>query len=265
MNSFRSIRNALEYEVKRQLAEWQEHRRTLEEAGKTTRGYDESRGITVLQRSKEEAADYRYFPEPDLRPISIPRAYVDALKARVGELPSEKRARFVDTYGVSEVDAIALTSSQALGDYFEAAASGYDDPRRVVNWIQSEVKKYLNANNIEIESLKVAPDELRELLLSIDNGAISGKIAKDVFVEMAESGESAAAIIERRGLKQISDQGELEGIVQGVIDENPSTADDYRAGKAQALKYLMGQVMKATRGKANPQLADQMLRDKLGS
>jgi len=264
MNSFRSIRSALAYEAKRQLADWSEHRTTLEEAGKSTRGWDESRGVTVLQRSKEEAADYRYFPEPDLRPISISRSYVEDLKAHVGELPADKRTRFIESYGVSELDAVNLTSSRALGDYFEAVVAGYDDPSRVVNWLQSEVKKYLNAAGIGVEELRVAPTELQALLRAVDDGEISGKIAKDVFVEMADSGDGAAEIIERRGLKQISDEGELESIVKSVIAEHASSAEDYRAGKSQALKFLMGQVMKATRGKANPQLANRMLRDLLG-
>lgn len=265
MNSFRSIRAALAYEVKRQLAAWEEERLTLKEAGKSTRGFDEKRGITVLQRSKEDAADYRYFPEPDLRPIEVPESYVETLASRVGELPTARRARFLSDLGLQEHDVESLVESKPLADFFESAASGYAEPQRIANWMLSEVKKYLNAAGIGIEALAVTPDALRELLETVDAGTISGKIAKDVFVEMAESGASAGEIIERRGLSQISDTGELESIVARVLEEHPESADDFRNGKEQALKFLMGQVMKASRGKANPQLAQSLLREQLGS
>ncbi len=263
MNSFRSIRNALQYEVKRQLSEWKAHRRTLEAEGKSTRGYVDAKGITVLQRSKEESADYRYFPEPDLKPIAIPREYVESLRKRVGELPAEKRLRFLETYHIPERDAFQLAVSPALADYFEATVAEYANPRRAANWLLSEVLKYMNATGTTVPALRVEPDALRELLLAVDAGEVSGKTAKEVFVEMAETGERAGAIIERRGLKQISNESELEEIVKRIIAENESSADDFRAGKSRALKFLMGQVMKATRGKANPQLADRILRDHL--
>ena len=263
MNSFRSIRNAINYEVKRQLAEWEEERHTLEEYGKTTRGYDESRGITVLQRSKEEAADYRYFPEPDLKPVRIDPEYVDELKREVGELPTERRERYAGQFGLTERDAHSLSSSPALCDYFESAAAGYGEPKKIANWLLSDVKKYLNANDIEIPDLKVTPEALRELVIEIDEGSISGKIAKDVFVEMADSGNSAAEIIAKKGMRQISDESELVEIVTAVVDEHPDSVDDFKSGKEKAIKFLMGQVMKASRGKANPQLAMKLLRERL--
>ena len=263
MNSFRAMRAALQYEVKRQLAEWREHRVTLQDAGKSTRGFDENRGVTVLQRSKEEEADYRYFPEPDLKAISIPDSMVAGLRERVGELPAAKRTRFAEEYRLNETDAAVLAESRAFAEYFEAAVTGYPNPRAMANWLFSEVKKYLNAKQIDIGELEVSPESLRSLLEKIDSGEISGKIAKDVFERMAESGETPEVIVERRGLAQISDEGELQTLIERIVTENPDSADDYRAGKEKALKYLMGQVMKNTKGKANPRLADKILRETL--
>lgn len=264
MNSFRSIRAALAYEAKRQVVEWREHRITLAEGGKTTRGFDESRGVTVLQRSKEEAADYRYFPEPDLKAIEVSDELIAMLKLRVGELPADKRKRFADEFGIGEQDALVLTESKALAEYFEEAADGYHEPQKIANWLLSEVKKYLNAEQIGIDELRVSPDDLRSLMTIVDSGKISGKIAKDVFVEMAGSGDGPEVIIERLGLSQISNEDELETLIVKIVEDNPSSVDDYRAGKQKALGFLMGQIMKASHGKANPQLANRLLRDVLG-
>ena len=265
MNSFRSIRAALEYEEKRQLAAWEEERVTLSEAGKTTRGFDEAKGVTLLHRSKEEAADYRYFPEPDLRPISVPESYVAELRGKIGELPEAKRTRFVEQYDLPEQVAANLASSLELSNYFESAQAGLADPKRVANWLLADVKKYTNANSIHITELRVTPEAMRDLLLSVERGEISGKIAKEVFVEMADTGDTAGTIVERRGLSQVSDQDELLSVVDSVLAEHAAIADEYRAGKQNALKFLMGQLMKATRGKANPRLADELLRRKLDS
>ena len=278
MNSFRSIRNALTYEVKRQLREWKEKRLTLAQVGKTTRGFDEERGVTVLQREKEEASDYRYFPEPDLKPISISSNYVGKLRQRVGELPAKIRARYVHDYGISERDAGNLTSSKAVCAFFDDVLSGADrsvatasatasargtqavDPKKAANWILTEVKKYLNANGIEMNEINTTPAHVRELLLLVDSGRISGKIAKEVFVEMADTGEQAGGIVKQRGLEQVADESAIEGIIIEVVGENPSSADDYRNGKGKAIGFLMGQVMKKTHGKANPQIAMKILR-----
>lgn len=263
MNSFRSIRNALDYEVKRQVREWEESRLLLQDVGKTTRGYVEEKGITVLQRAKEEASDYRYFPEPDLKPIFLSREYVERLKERVGELPAERRRRYIEEYGITEQDALNLTASGDLSDYFETAASGYPDPRKVANFILSEVKKYLNRQAIDIDALKVDAQGLRNLLELIDKGKISGKIAKDVFSEMADTGKDPQTIIEERGLSQIGDTDAIAGAVDEVIQENPVTVEDYKNGKEKAIGFLMGQVMKKTGGKANPATAMQLLRSRL--
>ena len=263
MNSFRSIRTAIEYEEKRQVREWQEKRLLLKDVGKSTRGYVDAKGTTVLQRAKEEASDYRYFPEPDLRPIAISREYVAAIQERVGELPADLRTRIVNQYGVTEQDAWNLSTSPGLIAYFEEAATGYDDPRKVANLILAEVKKFLNVNSMEVSGLKVSPRGLRELLGFVDSGKISGKIAKDVFVEMAETGDGAAAVIERNSLSQIADEGEIGAMVDEVIADNPSSVEDFTNGKERAIGFLMGQVMKKTQGKANPKMAMELLRSKL--
>ena len=263
MNSFRSIRSALEYEEKRQLREWKDQRLLLEDTGKTTRGFVEAKGITVLQRTKEEASDYRYFPEPDLKPIAISREYVDVLRERVGELPADRRRRFVEAYGITEQDALNLSESVALCDYFEEAVVGYNDPKKIANLILSDVKKYLNQHALTIGQLRVPADGLRELVGLVDSGKISGKIAKEVFVEMAVSGKDAGRVIEEKGLSQIADSGAIAAMVDEVISENPASVVDFRNGKEKAIGYLMGQIMKKTRGKANPQIAMELLRSKL--
>ena len=263
MNSFRSIRSALEFEERRQLFAWRKDGLTLQDVGKTTRGFDENRGETLPQRSKEESADYRYFPEPDLRPISISRSHVEALRRRVGELPEAKRRRLVEEYGLKQRDAAQISASRALSDYFEATAAGFRDPTLVANWLLADVKKYLNSTSTEISTLSVTPQAMRELLIAVDAGEISGTMAKQVFIEMARSGDGPSLIIERLGLRQLSDEDSIIPIVDSVIAEHQAIADEYRAGKQNALKFLMGQLMKATRGKANPRLADELLRRRL--
>jgi aspartyl-tRNA(Asn)/glutamyl-tRNA(Gln) amidotransferase subunit B len=263
MNSFKAMKNALDYEVERQLEEWQEKRLTLQAAGKSTRGWSDDHGETVLQRTKEEAADYRYFPEPDIKPISVSRSLIKEIEQSLPELPEQKRGRFMKDYGITEETAGALTQSKALCDYFEQAASGYEDPKRIANWILSEVKKLLNEKQISIEHIPVPAKNITELMRIVDDDTISGKIAKDVFVEMASSGKSAAEIVKTKGIAQISDSGELEAVIERIIKENPSTVAEYRAGKQKALQYLMGQVMKATKGKANPQVAVKLLKTRM--
>jgi aspartyl-tRNA(Asn)/glutamyl-tRNA(Gln) amidotransferase subunit B len=263
MNSFRSIRGALEYEEKRQLREWEENRLLLRDVGKTTRGYVESKGVTVLQRAKEEASDYRYFPEPDLKPVHIGREYVARVAQKLGELPSEMRERLVEQYGLTEQDALNLSGTDGLVQYFEEAAAGHDDPRRVANMILAEVKKYLNAAGIELADLEVSPSMLRDLIDLVDSGKISGKIAKEVFEEMADTGDTAETVVERNGLSQIGDAAEIETIVDQVIAENPSSVEDYRNGKEKAIGFLMGRIMKKTQGKANPGMAMELLKSKM--
>jgi aspartyl-tRNA(Asn)/glutamyl-tRNA(Gln) amidotransferase subunit B len=263
MNSFRSIRNALEYEVKRQVREWEDSRLLLEDVGKTTRGYAEERGVTVLQRTKEEASDYRYFPEPDLKPIAISREFVAMVRKQVGELPAERRRRYMADYGVTEQDAQTLSSSKSMCDFFEAAAAGHPDPRKILNIILSEVKKYLNLHAMDIDELRVSPAALRRLVDIVDSGEISGKIAKEVFAAMADTGEEARVIVEKRSLGQIADEGTIVVAVEEVIKENPASVQDYKNGKEKAIGFLMGQIMRKTKGKANPAMAIDLLRSKL--
>ncbi len=263
MNSFRAIRAALEFETDRQLAEWRSERLTLEAVGKSTRGFNDETGETVLQRTKEAASDYRYFPEPDLRPIEIGRELVEKLRSRVGELPAAKRERLKAQYGLSDFDAQTLVSSKAMSGYFEEAASGSRDPKKIANWILTEVRGVLNDRGIEITSFASPPEHLRELVDSIESGIISGKIAKDVFAEMAASGKRPSEIIRERGLSQIADEGELRRVVESVIAANEKSVTDYRAGRDHALKYLMGQVMKESRGRANPIAAARLLEERL--
>ncbi len=265
MNSFKAIRNALDYEVKRQVREWLDSRLLLEDFGKTTRGYVEEKGITVLQRAKEEASDYRYFPEPDLKAIAISRDLVAQIGKQVGELPAARRRRYVDQYRITEQDALNLSSSKSMCDYFEAAAAGHPDPRKISNIILSEVKKYLNHHSIDIDELSVAPAALRRLVDAVDSGKISGKIAKDVFAEMADTGKEAHVIIEEQALSQIADEGTIVAAVEEAIAENPASVQDYKNGKEKAIGFLMGQIMKKTQGKANPSLAMGHLRERLKS
>ncbi|MBN1799701.1 MAG: Asp-tRNA(Asn)/Glu-tRNA(Gln) amidotransferase subunit GatB [Spirochaetales bacterium] len=263
MNSFKAMKSALEYEAERQLDEWREKHLTLQAVGKTTRGWNDDRGETVLQRMKEEAADYRYFPEPDIKPISISQNLIKQIKQSIPELPEQKRGRFVQDYGIAQEAAEALTQSKALCDYFEEAARGYQEPKRIANWILSEVKKLLNEKQMSIEQFPVPARQVTELLRIVDAGTISGKIAKDVFAEMAASRKSAAELVETKGLAQISDTGELEDVVEKIIRENPSTVADFKAGKQKALQHLMGQIMNATKGKANPQVTIRLIKAKI--
>ncbi len=259
LNSFHSVKQALEYEIERQA-------RVLEAGGRieqVTMGWDEARGVTVVQRSKEYAHDYRYFPEPDLPPLVLSREWVEGIKARLPELPDARRERFTEQYGLSRYDAEVLTAERPVADYFEACVRAYPAAKTVANWVTGELFRLLKAADAGIETVKITPDALAELLTLVDKGTISISIAKDVFGEMFETGRSATQIVQERGLAQISDAEELSRLVEQVIAENPGPAADYLAGKEPVLRFLVGQVMKATRGKANPQLVTKLLKEKL--
>ncbi len=266
MNSFRSVERALEYEAQRQIA--------MARAGETihqeTRGWVETKGITVSQRSKEQAHDYRYFPEPDLPPLLISREWVEELRAALPELPDPRRARYRSEFGLSAQDANVLTEEKALGDYFEQvmAASNVSDSKArakaASNWLLSEVVRLLKANAITIQSSPLSPASLANLLDLLDKGRINGTQAKEVLDEAFTIGELPAAIVEKRGLKPpISDQGELNRVIEGVITSNPKSVHDYRAGKTNALQYLVGQVMKQTRGQAKAEIVQKLLKAQL--
>jgi aspartyl-tRNA(Asn)/glutamyl-tRNA(Gln) amidotransferase subunit B len=215
-------------------------------------------------RGKEHAHDYRYFPEPDLVPIRVSDRWLGEIRARMPELPSSMKKRFVDTYGLREYDAQVLTATRALAGYFEAAALASTDPKAVANWVMGELMGSLKAEGKEIADSPVSPQRLGELVTLIAQGRLSGKLAKEIFPKMLASGRSAREIMERDGLQQISDTDALERVADEVIAGNPKQVEQYRSGKAAVLGFLVGQVMKATRGQANPALVNQILKQKLG-
>jgi len=266
INSFKFVEKALEYEIKRQI-------RLLEEGGKViqeTRLWDSSRGITESMRGKEEAHDYRYFPEPDLVPIMVEQEWIDMLKASLPELPDTRRERLVSQYDLPEHDADLLTSERPLADWYEEAAASYSLSisgtaryKTVSNWITGELARLLNEENGSIEECPLKPSQLAGLLNLIDDGTISGKIAKSVFEEMYRTGRNAEDIIKEKGLIQISDSGAIEKAIDEVIARNPKEAERFRAGDEKLISFFVGQVMKSTRGKANPQMVNEILKKKL--
>ena len=274
MNSFRSVFRALEFEVERQTKLLDQGVRIVQE----TRGWVDDQGITVAQRSKEQAHDYRYFPEPDLPPLELSPEWVEAIRARLPELPEAKRDRFIQEYDLSKYDAEVLTASRAMSEFFETAvkqpvAAGSPGgaeatsqrAKTVGNWCIGELPRLLNASNLEIEEAKITPQGLSELIDLLETGNISQTTAKRVFEEMFTTGQSAKSIVEVKGLVQISGADELTRIVEKVIAANPQAIQDFRAGKQQAVGFLVGQVMRETKGRANPEMATALLREKLAS
>jgi aspartyl-tRNA(Asn)/glutamyl-tRNA(Gln) amidotransferase subunit B len=269
MNSFKAVYRALEYEAKRQ-------QEVLEKGGKLvqeTRGWVEPKGITVSQRSKEYAHDYRYFPEPDLPPLAFSKKWVEEIRAHLPELPDVRRDRFISQYGLPLYDANLLVDSKAMANYFEdcvklmGASNGADLPKKaktVSNWLLGDFLRMLNASNTSIENTRVSPKHLAEMLNLAEKGTLSGPAAKAVFEEMFLSGKKAGDIVAEKGLSQISSSEEIEKIVAEVIDGNSQAVSDYASGKEQALAFLIGQVMKATKGRANPATAKEILLLKLG-
>jgi len=267
MNSFKAVYRALEYEVERQ-------HRVIEEGGQLvqeTRGWVEDRGVTVSQRSKEYAHDYRYFPEPDLPPLIVSRELVEEIKSRLPELPDARRDRFMAEYALSRYDANLLTASRAQADYFENCLKLFPedtdtkkDAKIVANWLLGEFARLFNITDSEVSECRIEPQHLVEMLDLIDKGTLSTTMAKTVFEEMFNSGRRAPEIVEDRGLTQISAADELDGIVSRVLAENAEAVADYKQGKEQALKFLVGQVMRATKGQANPKVVNEVLTNKLG-
>jgi aspartyl-tRNA(Asn)/glutamyl-tRNA(Gln) amidotransferase subunit B len=260
MNSFRNVRDALEHEIKRQTRALASGERIVQE----TRLWDPDRMVTVSMRSKEFAHDYRYFPEPDLPPLDVQTAWVDSVRARQPELPEVRRARFQSAYGLSAYEADLLVQGRGLADYFETAAKAAGKPKSVANWVLNELLRELPGDDDRaIEACPISPANLAGLIGLIEDGTISGKIAKDVFEKMYRSGDTAQAIVSREGLTQVADEGALGAAVDRVLAEHAKVVEDYRAGKKAALGFLVGQVMKATDGKANPALANRLLIEKL--
>lgn len=259
MNSYRSLQRALEYEIERQ-------REVLEEGGtiiQETRGWDEEKGITSSMRSKEEADDYRYFSDPDLPPIVLEPAWVEEIRASLPELPDAKKDRLVMELGLSEYDADIITGSRALADFFDKTVTLFNEPKTVANWVMGEYLRLLNAEGTEVQESKVSPEKMAALLKSQATGKISGKMAKAVFEEMFMTGKDPEKIIKEKGLVQISDTDALGEIVEKVLAANPQSVADYQAGKEKALGFLVGQVMKETKGQANPGMVNGLLKQKL--
>lgn len=258
MNSISGVRRALAYEVERQAAALARGERLQQE----TRGWDDGAGETFLMRTKESAHDYRYFPDPDLVPVKSELLLVEA-RPRVPELPTAKRARFVEQYGISAYDAGVLANDLELARYFEAAAVRAKNSKSVANWVLNDLQSALAAAGRTISDCPIRPDELNELVELIGSGKISGKQGKEVFAEMFASGRAAAAIVQERGLEQLSDVGAIEALCEQVIAANPKPSADFRSGNAASLNFLKGQVMKLSQGKANPALAGEILARKL--
>jgi aspartyl-tRNA(Asn)/glutamyl-tRNA(Gln) amidotransferase subunit B len=260
LNSFRFVEKAINFEVERQID-------VLEDGGavvQETRLYDSGRDETRSMRSKEEANDYRYFPDPDLLPVEISGEFIESVRDTLPELPDEKRRRFIDDYGIKQDDAAILTVNQATADYFEEASASAEAPAQVVaNWVIGDLSGALNKEGLEIEASRISASDLAGLVNRIHDNTISGKIAKEVFEAMWAGEGGADAVIEARGLKQITDTSAIEAIVDKVIAANPGQAEEYRAGKDKLIGFFVGQVMKETGGKANPGQVNEILRTRL--
>ncbi|WP_276357783.1 Asp-tRNA(Asn)/Glu-tRNA(Gln) amidotransferase subunit GatB [Cohnella caldifontis] len=259
MNSFRGVQRGLEYEQMRQAD-------VLESGGKVvqeTRRWDENQGKTFSMRSKEEAHDYRYFPDPDLVRVHIGEEWKTRVRATIPELPDARQARYVEEYGLSSYDAGVLTASMKLADFFEDSLKYTSDAKASANWIMGELLAYLNANNLEFEDVKITGQGLGEMIQLIEKGTISTKIAKTVFKSMLETGKLPQQIVEEQGLVQISDEGAILSVVDAVIAANPQSVEDFRGGKEKAIGFLVGQIMRETKGKANPGLVNKLLMERL--
>ena len=259
INSFKGVEKAIEYEALRQAE-------ILEDGGKIiqeTRTWDEKEGVTKSMRTKEEANDYRYFPEPDLAPFTVSEEYIEDIRKTLPELPDERRERYIANFGLSSTDAQYMTNDKDTSDYFEKVVAAGADPKASVNWIMGEFASQLSNAGIEIAKAPVTPENLAKLLALIAKGTISGKIAKKVFAEMWKDGAEPEEIVKAQGLVQISDTGALKELVVKVIANNPKAVEDFKAGKKKAVGALVGQIMKETKGKANPKVINELLNDEL--
>jgi aspartyl-tRNA(Asn)/glutamyl-tRNA(Gln) amidotransferase subunit B len=259
VNSFKFVQKAIEYEIRRQVA-------ILESGGKViqeTRLFDSNQGVTFSMRSKEEAHDYRYFPDPDLLPVVVDEKWAQDIRKSLPELPEVKLERFLKGYELPSYDAEILISSKEVADYFEECLKHYEKPKTVSNWIMTEVLRELKGEEKRITTFPITPERLAELIKLIDDGTISGKLAKDVFAEMVLTKKRAGDIIAEKGIKQISDQTEIEAIISQIIERSQNEVSRYRAGQEKLLGFFVGEVMKATQGKANPKLVNEILKKKL--
>jgi aspartyl-tRNA(Asn)/glutamyl-tRNA(Gln) amidotransferase subunit B len=261
LNSFKSLEKAIEYEVRRQIEAIEDGEEIVQE----TRTWEEDRQITRAMRSKEEAHDYRYFPDPDLPPLRISREWVEQIRDSMPEMPDAARDRLKRDYGLSDYDTKLLTMTPDYLNFFDECSKYYQNGKNIANWIMGEYNKLLKAHSLEIPESKIKPPMLADMLKLVDNGKISGKMAKEVFATMFETGKTAEQIVEEKGLAQISDEGALRAIIKEVIKNNPSAVEDYRNGKKKATGFLMGQVMQQTKGQANPALVNQILIEELNA
>jgi aspartyl-tRNA(Asn)/glutamyl-tRNA(Gln) amidotransferase subunit B len=259
LNSVRFMHRAIEFEINRQIGVLESGGRLQQE----TRLWDERAGETRVMRSKEEAHDYRYFPEPDLPPLIVSDEFIERVRTEMPELPEARRRRFMEQYGLSFNDASQLTSERSLADYYEKAAETSGNPRTAANWIRSELLRELETAGLLAEASPVAAEDLGALVRSIDEEKISGKQGKDVLVEMFKSGKSATTIIEEQGLVQVSDSSAIDALIDEVVAANPQQLESYRAGKESLFGFFVGQIMKASKGKANPKVVNERLKEKL--
>jgi aspartyl-tRNA(Asn)/glutamyl-tRNA(Gln) amidotransferase subunit B len=261
MNSFNAIQRAIDYEIKRQTKALESGEALVQE----TRLWDENTQRTTSMRKKEGSSDYRYFPEPDLLPVRLSPEQIEEWKSTLPDLPALKRSQYRDQYGLSAYDASYLSDDKATATYFEAVLQAGADAKAAANWIMSDVASYLNTAKLAITEIALQPQTLAELITLIDDGTISGKIAKEILPQLLEKGGSARELVEAKGLTQISDTGALEAMIDEVIQSSPSQLEQYKAGKTKLLGYFVGQLMKKTQGRADPQLANELLKQKLDS
>ncbi len=261
LNSFRNVARAVEHEIARQIAVVESGRRVVQE----TLQWDADRGATASMRSKEEAHDYRYFPEPDLPPLVVSPEWIEEARRSLPELPADRRQRFAREYALPPYDASVLTQERQLSDYFEAAARASGNPKAASNWVMTEVLRKLNDGGRPLAVSPVGPEALAGLVRLVDAGTINGKTAKDVFERMWTTGEDASAIVEREGLTQLSDDSSLRAVVAEVVAASPDQVASYRGGKAATLGWFVGQIMRRTGGRANPQRVNDLLREALAS
>ena len=260
VNSFRFLQKALDYEIQRQIDLIKQDGQVEQE----TRLWDEKREQTFAMRSKEEAHDYRYFPDPDLLPLVVSEEWLEELKEEIPELPEARRERFVKEYELDPEDAALITQTKPFADYFEDAVKVFPQPKSIFNWMVGDLTFYLKGDDLSIEDCRVRPRDLARMLQLVEEGTISGKMAKEVFEKMYRTGKDPDTIVSKEGLRQISDTGELEALIDRILESNQKQVEAYRGGKKGLLSFFVGQAMKETRGQANPKLVSQMLREKLG-
>ena len=256
LNSFRALIRAVQYESKRQIIEIKKGHTITQE----TRKWDDTKGTSSSLRSKEEAHDYRYFPEPDLVPIVIEAEYIEKIKSELPELPEAKKKRYIDEYKLPEYDAGVLTTTGVTARFFEEAVILYNEPKQISNWMMVEIPPLLKENELSMENISITPAQLVELLKLVKNNEISGNTGKEVLKEMFSTGKNPSDIVKEKGLAQMSDTGELEAIIEEIVSANPKSVEDIGAGNDKAYGFLTGQVMKATKGKANAQVANEIIR-----